>query len=68
VKELEIALETLQSQVTPEPHPLLEESLRMVSEMLRPAEPGIKTEAVEDETLIDTFGSLTIDHKGQTTW
>jgi hypothetical protein len=68
VKELERALETLQSQVTPEPHPLLKESLKVVSETLRPAEPDIRTEAVEDETLIDTFGSLTIDHKGQTTW
>jgi hypothetical protein len=68
VKELEGALEILQSQVTPEPHPLLKESLKVVSETLQPAEPDIKTEAVEDETLIDTFGSLTIDHKGQTTW
>lgn len=68
MKELERALEILQSQVTPEPHPLLKESLKVVSETLQLAEPDIKTETVEDETLIDTFGSLTIDHKGQTTW
>ncbi|KIM31057.1 hypothetical protein M408DRAFT_65857 [Serendipita vermifera MAFF 305830] len=69
VKELEEALSTLQSQITPQPHPLLEESLRMVSEKLEPLEKDFKTEPVEeDESLIDTFGSLTIDHKGQTTW
>ncbi|KIM31056.1 hypothetical protein M408DRAFT_274896 [Serendipita vermifera MAFF 305830] len=69
VKELEEALSTLQSQITPQPHPLLEESLRMVSEKLEPLENDFKPELVEeDESLIDTFGSLTIDHKGQTTW
>jgi len=68
VKELEAALELLQSQVTPEPHPLLKESLKVVSETLQPVEQNVKQEPLEDETLIDTFGSLTIDHKGQTTW
>ncbi|KIM31058.1 hypothetical protein M408DRAFT_275255 [Serendipita vermifera MAFF 305830] len=69
VRELEEALSTLQWKITPQPHPLLKESLRLVSEKLEPLEKDFKSELVEeDESLIDTFGSLTIDHKGQTTW
>ena len=68
VKELEGALGALQSKATAQPHPLLKESLKVVSENLQPPEKDIKSEPVEDESLIDTFGSLTIDHKGQTTW
>lgn len=66
VKDLEQALEALQSQLTAEPHPLLKESLKVVSQCLSPVEQGVKVE--EEETVIDTFGSLTIDRNGQTTW
>jgi hypothetical protein len=68
VKDLEHALGELQSQLTPEPHPLLKQSLKVVSQTLQPAEQDPKADALEDETLIDTFGSLTIDPSGQTTW
>lgn len=68
VKELESALESLQTQLTPQPHALLQESLKVVAETLQPVEKDIKSEPPEDENLIDTFGSLTIDHRGQTTW
>lgn len=68
VRELEHALAELQSQLTPEPHPLLKQSLKVVSETLKPVEEGSKVDAVEDDSLIDTFGSLTIDPSGQTTW
>lgn len=68
VKDLEQALAELQSQLTPEPHPLLKQSLKVVSETLQPVEQDPKADALEDEALIDTFGSLTIDSSGQTTW
>ncbi|KAG8832047.1 hypothetical protein FRC17_002157 [Serendipita sp. 399] len=68
VKELEQALAELQSQVTPEPHPLLQASLKVVTETLKPVDKDVKTEPVEDEALIDTFGSLTIEPNGQTIW
>ncbi|KAG8872153.1 hypothetical protein FRC20_009715, partial [Serendipita sp. 405] len=68
VKDLEQALAELQSQVTPEPHPLLQASLKVVTETLKPVDKDVKIEPVEDEALIDTFGSLTIEPNGQTIW
>lgn len=67
VRELETALSELQSQVTPEPHPLLQQSLKLVSEKLAPVDSAVKVEP-EDESLIDTFGTLTLEANGQTVW
>jgi hypothetical protein len=69
VKELESALAELQSQLTPEPHPLLQQSLEVVSQTLKPEKEAPKDITLEEEEdLIDTFGSLTIDPKGETIW
>ncbi|PVG02732.1 hypothetical protein CPB86DRAFT_537750 [Serendipita vermifera] len=68
IQELESALAELQSQLTPEPHPLLQQSLKVVSESLKPEKEAPKDITPEEEDLIDTFGSLTIDPKGETIW
>ncbi|PVG02733.1 hypothetical protein CPB86DRAFT_750555 [Serendipita vermifera] len=62
IQELEEALAELQSQVSSKPHPLLAQSLRTTTE--RPQPDG----ASDEDELIDTFGSLTIDTKGETVW
>ena len=48
VVELETALSEIQSQITPEPHPLLQQSLKLVSEKLAPVDSAVKVEP-EDE-------------------
>lgn len=65
VKELEQALADLQSQVTCEPHPLLKDTYKLVSEKLSPVTDDVK---VEEDDGVDTFGSLTISPDGKTTW
>ncbi|PVG02748.1 hypothetical protein CPB86DRAFT_725038 [Serendipita vermifera] len=67
IKVLEQALAELQSRLTSDPHPLLVESLRTTGEGLQPDEDTRENNA-EEEELIDTFGSLTIDTKGETIW
>ncbi|CAG7848089.1 SubName: Full=Uncharacterized protein {ECO:0000313/EMBL:CCA77721.1}, partial [Serendipita indica DSM 11827] len=70
VRQLEGALAELQAQLTPEPHPLLQKSLNMVSTALGPAEShsGKENSEAEDESLIDTFGRLNLEPNGQTIW
>lgn len=70
VRQLEGALAELQAQLTPEPHPLLQKSLNMVSTALGPAEShsGTENSEAEDESLIDTFGRLNLEPNGQTIW
>jgi hypothetical protein len=64
IKELEAALALLQSKVTSEPHPLLTRSLKAATEGLASKDNGTD----DEEDLVDTFGSLTIDTKGETVW
>jgi predicted nuclease with TOPRIM domain len=68
IRELEAALAQLQSKVTSEPHPLLAQSLKTATEGLQSEVETSKDNESEDEDLIDTFGSLTIDTKGETVW
>jgi hypothetical protein len=70
IKELEAALAQLQSKVTSDPHPLLAESLKTATEGLQSENETSKYNDSDndDEDLIDTFGSLTIDTKGETVW
>jgi hypothetical protein len=68
IKELEAALEELQSKVSAKPHPLLAESLKTATDGLKPDGEITKSATSEEEELIDTFGSLTIDTKGETVW
>ncbi|PVG02740.1 hypothetical protein CPB86DRAFT_539731 [Serendipita vermifera] len=68
VKELEAALAQLQSKVTSEPHPLLAQSLKAATEGLQSDGETIKDNESDDEDLVDTFGSLTIDPEGKTVW
>ncbi|CAG8707909.1 9097_t:CDS:2, partial [Acaulospora colombiana] len=66
INQLEQALAELQAQLTPEPHPLLAQSLKAVTESLQSDHGTSKITISEEEELIDTFGSLTIDPKGET--
>ncbi|PVG02735.1 hypothetical protein CPB86DRAFT_538648 [Serendipita vermifera] len=68
IKDLEAALAELQSKVSSTPHPLLAESLKTATDGLRPDGDVLKDFASEEEELLDTFGSLTIDPKGETIW
>ncbi|PVG02749.1 hypothetical protein CPB86DRAFT_780169 [Serendipita vermifera] len=68
VKQLEQALAELQSHITSDPHPLLVESLKTATKDLQPDNEVSTNAVLEEEELIDTFGSLTIDPKGETTW
>jgi hypothetical protein len=68
IKELEAALAQLQSKVTSDPHPLLTESLKTATEGLQPEDEPLRGNVSDEEDLIDTFGSLTIDTKGETVW
>jgi hypothetical protein len=62
IKELEVALAELQSHVSSKPHPLLAQYSKVKTER-----PGPDSAEDEDD-LIDTFGSLTIDTNGETVW
>jgi hypothetical protein len=69
IKELEAALALLQSKTTSEPHPLLAQSFKTATECLNLEDRTLKDNGPDDEEdLIDTFGSLTIDTKGETVW
>ncbi|PVG02743.1 hypothetical protein CPB86DRAFT_696924 [Serendipita vermifera] len=68
IKELEAALAQLQSKVTSEPHPLLTQSLKTATEALQSDDEATKNSESDDEDLVDTFGSLTIDPEGKTVW
>jgi hypothetical protein len=69
IRELEAALALLQSKVTSESHPLLAQSLKAATEGLRMDDKASKDNETDDEEdLVDTFGSLTIDTKGETVW
>ncbi|PVG02745.1 hypothetical protein CPB86DRAFT_539882 [Serendipita vermifera] len=68
IKELEAALAQLQSKVTSEPHPLLARSLKAATEGLQSDDETTKDNESDDEDLVDTFGSLTIDPEGKTVW
>jgi hypothetical protein len=68
IKVLEQALAELQSQITSDPHPLLAESLKTATEGLQPENEAQRNVSSEEEEIIDTFGSLTIDTKGETNW
>lgn len=64
IKDLETALADLQAHVSTDPHPLLRDSLVLLSP---PASPS-KLPQDEEEVLIDTFGSLTIGPDGSSEW
>jgi len=64
VKELETALSELQAHVSTDPHPLLRDSVVLLS----PSTPPGKRPQEEEEVLIDTFGSLTIGPDGSSEW
>ncbi|PVG02747.1 hypothetical protein CPB86DRAFT_780164 [Serendipita vermifera] len=68
IKELEAALAELQSKVTSEPHPLLVQSLQQATECLKSDSESSKDVGSEEDDLIDTFGSLTLDTAGDTVW
>jgi hypothetical protein len=68
ITQLEAALAELQAKVTSDPHPLLVESLNKATESSQLDDETSKDAAPEEEDLIDTFGSLTIDTKGETVW
>jgi hypothetical protein len=70
IKELEAALAQLQSKVASDPHPLLAQSLKTATEGLQSENETSKDHDSDndDGDLIDTFGSLTIDTKGETVW
>ncbi|PVF91680.1 hypothetical protein CPB86DRAFT_791886 [Serendipita vermifera] len=68
IKDLEAALAQLQSKVTSEPHPLLVQSFEAVTEALQSGNAPAKNSESDDEDLVDTFGSLTIDPEGKTVW
>lgn len=64
VKDLETALAQLQAHVSTDPHPLLRDSLVLLSPSTSPG----KLPQDEEEVLIDTFGSLTIGPDGSSEW
>ena len=64
VKELEAALADLQAQVSTDPHPLLKDTLVLLSASTSLG----KLPQDEEEVLIDTFGSLTIGPDGSSEW
>ncbi|CAG8664569.1 3797_t:CDS:2, partial [Acaulospora colombiana] len=66
IKELETALAQLQSKVASEPHPLLAQSLKTATEGLPPEDDTARDDGSDNEDLVDTFGSLTIDQEGKT--
>ncbi|CAG8712955.1 459_t:CDS:2, partial [Acaulospora colombiana] len=66
IKELEAALADLQSKVTSEPHPLLAQSLQKATEGLKSDSEASKDTGSDEEELVDTFGSLTLDTAGET--
>ncbi|PVF91678.1 hypothetical protein CPB86DRAFT_802645 [Serendipita vermifera] len=68
IKELEAALAQLQSTFTSEPHPLLVKPLTTTTERLQAHEKTPKDIGLDDEELLDTFGSLTVDTEGETVW
>ncbi|PVG02736.1 hypothetical protein CPB86DRAFT_780150 [Serendipita vermifera] len=68
IKALETALAELQSKFTSEPHPLLLRSLEGINESSKLDDQTSKDVGSDDEDLIDTFGSLTVDTKGETIW
>jgi hypothetical protein len=68
IKELEAALAQLQSKITSDPHPLLIQSLKAATDSPQPGDATLRDNGPDDEDLIDTFGSLTIDTKGETVW
>jgi len=65
VKVLEAALADLQAQVSTDPHPLLKDSLVLLSTSTSPAG---KLPQDDEEVLIDTFGSLTLGPDGSSEW
>ncbi|PVG02737.1 hypothetical protein CPB86DRAFT_780152 [Serendipita vermifera] len=68
IKELEAALGQLQSKVASDTHPLLARSLKTTTDSLKAEEEIFQDSGSDDEGLVDTFGSLTIDTKGETVW